>query len=196
MNSKTKVGLTGSIGSGKTLVSKILQTLGYPVYDSDWHARQFYFYQPVKEKIYDLLGGDVFDADKQIDIKAMAQVIFSDPAKLQKVNAIIHPYVAQDFEKWANNQSCRLVFQESAILFEAGFQDKFHAVISVSAPLELRIERVMKRNNVSRDEVLQRMQHQWSDEKKCRYADYIIANDGAHFIMPRIIKILEELSIV
>ncbi|MGM0613298.1 MAG: dephospho-CoA kinase [Bacteroidota bacterium] len=193
MSSKTKVGLTGSIGSGKSIVATILKTLGYPVYNSDWHARQFYYYQPVKEKIYNLIGDKVFDSNNQIDIKAMAGVIFADAEKLQQVNAIIHPLVAQDFERWVENQTNAIVFQESALLFEAGFQDRFHSVITVSAPLELRIERVMKRNNITREEVLQRMQYQWSDERKCQFADHIIVNDGNHFLIPQITKIIEEL---
>ena len=193
MSSKTKVGLTGSIGSGKTTVAKILKTLGYPVYNSDWHARQFYYYQPVKDKIYNLIGDKVFDSNNQVDIKAMARVIFADPEKLQEVNAVIHPLVAQNFEKWVCNQTSEMVFQESALLFEAGFQNRFHAVITVSAPVELRIERVMKRNKTTREEVLQRMEHQWSDEKKCQFADHTIVNDGNHFLIPQIKTIIEEL---
>lgn len=192
MSRKTKAGLTGSIGSGKTTVADTLKALGYPVYESDWHAKQLYFYQPVKREIHDVLGNEVFESNGQIDLKAMARVIFNDYEKLRAVNRIIHPYVAQDFEKWVENQESEIVFQESALLFEAGFQDKFHYVISVSAPLELRIERVMSRNKVSRDDVLQRMQHQWTDEEKCRYADFTIINDGKHFIVPQVTKIIED----
>lgn len=191
---KIKVGLTGSIGSGKTLLAKALKAMGYPVYDSDQRARQMYLRKDVREEVRQKIGKQVFNESGMIDLKILARVIFQDSAKLQSINKIIHPRVLEDFTQWADRQKSRIVFQESALLFESGFSSYFHYTIMVSAPGEIRIERIMNRDGISRDDVLERMQHQMSDDEKSQKTDFVIVNDGKYLIMPRLNFVLEQID--
>jgi dephospho-CoA kinase len=193
-NKKVIIGLTGSIGSGKSTVARAVEALGYPVYYSDARAKQLYFRSDVKQELKEILGDSIFSENGQIDLKAMAALIFKDEKKLAAVNKIVHPKVEKDFDCWLKNQQADIAFHESALLFEAGFKDKFDVTIAVSAPEEVRIRRVMRRDNVAAAKVYDRMQHQLSDEEKCRRADYVILNDGKQFVLKQLQDILEKIS--
>lgn len=190
---KVIIGLTGSIGSGKSTVAKAVEALGYPVYYSDIRARQLYYRSDVKQQLKDILGETVFTETGQVDTKAMAALIFKNKEKLEAVNKVVHPKVEEDFDSWLKNQQADLIFHESALLFEAGFEDKFDITIAVSAPEELRISRVQQRDNVSPEQVFERMRHQLSDEEKCRRADYVILNDAEHFVLKQLLDIIAKI---
>ncbi|MCF8302094.1 MAG: dephospho-CoA kinase [Bacteroidales bacterium] len=188
-----KIGLTGSIGSGKTIVAKIFKALEVPVYQADEEAKRFLEYPEVIDEIVNAFGNTMLTANK-IDRKKLAAVVFSDPDKLGKLNVIIHPYVKEDFQKWCENHSDEpYVVQEAAILFESGFDKLFDKIITVSAPEHVRIERVMHRDSISKEDVLSRMRNQWSDAEKVKRADYVITNDEEQMIMPQVLDIHEEL---
>lgn len=189
-----KIGLTGSIGSGKSTVAKALEALGYPVFYSDARAKQLYFRSDVKQQLKDIFGDTVFTDNGQVDLKAMAALIFKDQEQLAAVNRVVHPKVEEDFDAWLTNQQSGIVFHESALLFEAGLEDKFDVTIAVSAPEEIRIQRVQHRDNVKAEQVHERMQHQLSDEEKCRRADYVIANDEKQFVIKQLLDILKNIS--
>lgn len=188
-----RAGLTGSIGSGKSTVARVFNALGYPVYYSDIRARMMYFRQEVKDEVRHALGDEVFDDYGNIDTAKLADVIFSDPQKLQKINRIIHPRVADDFEHWANNQDAEIIIHESALIFEAGFGDMFDLVIMVSAPKEERISRVMKRDKSNREKILQRMSHQWDDNRKQELADYVLRNDEHIMLLPQVLHLIDRI---
>jgi dephospho-CoA kinase len=160
-----RTGLTGGIGSGKSVVSRIFRTFGFPVYDADREAKRF------------LLCDEVTRLFGTAAPKEIAAIVFSDMEKLHALNAIVHPLVMADFEQWALSRTSSFVFIESAIIYEANLQHHFDKIIVVDAPEELRIERVMRRNGCSREDVLQRMSAQITPEEALRRADFIIYND-------------------
>ncbi|MFO8086815.1 MAG: dephospho-CoA kinase [Bacteroidales bacterium] len=188
------LGLTGSIGSGKSTVAKVFLSMGIPVYFSDHKAKQLYWKDSVKEKVKQLFGDEVFSGH-QIDVNALARVAFANSDKLNKLNQIIHPLVAEDFDQWTEQQNTKAVIQESALVFEAGLKDRFDFVITVSAPMDLRIQRVMLRDQLSKDQVMKRMVHQWPDQEKVKRADFVIVNDGKQLLVPQILQLMSSLSL-
>lgn len=185
-----KVGLTGSIGSGKTLVSKIFETMGVNVFYADNSAKALYENNKVKEKIVNVFGPSILTENNTIDKKAFAEIIFNDRSALKKINSIVHPLVMNDFVKWlVNHKNDPYILQEAAILFESDLSNEFDFIITVSAPEELRIERIMKRDNVNRDVVIARIKNQWSDERKAKLADFVILNDETELLTPQVLKI-------
>lgn len=188
------MGLTGSIGSGKSTVAKVFLSMGIPVYFSDHKAKQLYWKDSVKEKVKQLFGDEVFSGH-QIDVNALARVAFANSDKLNKLNQIIHPLVAEDFDQWTEQQNTKAVIQESALVFEAGLKDRFDFVITVSAPMDLRIQRVMLRDQLSKDQVMKRMVHQWPDQEKVKRADFVIVNDGKQLLVPQILQLMSSLSL-
>ncbi|WP_224490732.1 dephospho-CoA kinase [Robertkochia flava] len=170
------VGLTGGIGSGKSTVAAMFGELGVPVFIADLEARKLLEEdESVKEKVRDLLGDSAF-VDNLPDRRYIASVVFDNKTLLDALNAIIHPAVAQRFQLWYSRQQSPYVIYEAAILFEHGGQAKCDQVILVTAPKEIRISRVIKRDGVSRQEVLARMENQWPEEQKIPLADYVIEN--------------------
>jgi dephospho-CoA kinase len=171
------VGITGGIGSGKTTVAKMFAEFGAPVYYADAEAKELTATSPeIREDLIALLGAATFK-DGVLDRKYMANKIFNDKELLAKANAIIHPRVAEHFKQWVEAQKFPYVLKEAAILFESGSYKDCDITILVTAPEEVRIQRVMKRDNTTRDEVVARMKNQWSDAKKRELADYIIENE-------------------
>jgi dephospho-CoA kinase len=191
-----RIGLTGNIGTGKSTVAKIFGVLGVPVYPADLRARDLMNTDAVTRKIRAEFGESVTDASGGIDRKRMANLVFSDPAKLARLNALIHPMVETDFLAWCEKQNADVPYAliEAAILFESGFDTLCDAAILVTAPQELCIERVMQRDSVSRDEVLARIARQWPEERKKPLAAYTISNDGNCLILPQVLLIHQEIS--
>lgn len=170
------VGLTGGIGSGKTTVAKLFSELGVPVYIADDEAKKLTNSSKViRRKLIELLGDQTY-IDGNLNRKYVADKIFNDKVLLNSVNAIIHPKVAAHFEKWVLRQKGNYVIKEAAILFENGGYKKCDVVILVVAPKALRMQRIIERDNASQAEIEQRMDNQWSDNKKKKLANFIIEN--------------------
>lgn len=188
-----RIGVTGGIGSGKSIICRVLSELGYPVFHSDNVAKALLNNDlNVREEISDLVGNYIY-TNTEIDKKRLAEIIFKDETAREKINSIIHPRVRQKFEEFAKACRSELVFNEAAILFETDSYKNFDATILVTAPEELRIERVMKRDGVSREQVLDRIKSQWKDEKKAELADYILVNDEKKPLLGQIEEILADL---
>jgi dephospho-CoA kinase len=170
------IGLTGGIGSGKSTIAKHLEQMGIPVYIADLEAKKILDSEAVISKIIDVFGKDILE-NKKIDRKKLSNIVFQQPEKLQILNDIIHPEVAIHFKNWiAENQDASIVVKEAAILFESGSYKDCDKIILVTAPKEVRIQRVMKRDKLSRESIESRMANQWSEEKKEALSDFIIVN--------------------
>lgn len=189
-----KVGLTGNIGSGKTFVASIFQTLGMPVFFADNDAKKLYERDDVKTQLRLLYGDAIFSNSGELDKKALAGIVFSDEDKLQKINGLIHPLVRENFINWMNlRMNASYVIYEAAILFESGHYKNLDNVILVTAPEDVRIQRVMDRDGSSREEVMARISHQMAEEKKIPLADYIIRNDGREMVIPQVMEVHRKL---
>lgn len=170
------IGLTGGIGSGKSSIAKHIESLGIPLYIADTEAKKILDTADVIAKVIALFGDDILENGK-IDRKKIAALVFQDPEKLKKYNAIIHPEVYLHFQNWVKqHNNYPLVVKEAAILFESGSYKDCDKIILVTAPKENRIQRVMKRDAVTREAVEQRMSHQWDDETKKSMSDFVIEN--------------------
>ena len=173
-----KVGITGGIGSGKSYICEILEKLNYPVYYSDAASKMLTDTHPeIRQGLIDLVGEEVY-INNHLNRPFLASKIFHNDALRLQVNALIHPIVRQDFSDFAYQSVSDIVFNEAAILFETGAFKTLDFNVLVTADLEVRIQRVMLRDNLSREEVLQRIANQWDDEKKLKMADFVIYNDG------------------
>jgi dephospho-CoA kinase len=176
---KTKIiGLTGGIGSGKTTVAKKLQSLGIPVYFADDEAKKLMNQPEIALKIQELFGDEVY-VDGVLQREVLAQKVFFDANNLTKLNAIVHPAVANDFKKWVNlHLNSKYVVKEAAILFETQGHKNCDFTILVTAPEHIRIQRVLKRDRVTKEQVEARIKNQWKDEVKKELADFVFLNDS------------------
>jgi len=190
-----KVGLTGGIGSGKSTVSKVFARLGIPVYLADEEARQLVDNSTeIKSAIQQYFGKDILDKEGHLRRKALAEIVFKDKVKLDQLNSIIHPAVQKHFVAWASGQvPFPYVIKEAAILFESGSYKNVDVVITVSAPLELRIKRIEQRDGVSRESVLERIKNQLSEEERIKRSQYVINNDEEQLLIPQILSVHQEL---
>ena len=189
-----KIGLTGSIGSGKTTVASAFRALGVPVYIADIEAKKFLFDPVVISLIVELAGREVLTSEGAIDRKALAGKVFSNPERLEGLNAIIHPRVRQNFMQWVEKHHLHpYVMQESAITFESGFYTMFDLIVVVAAPQEERIQRVLRRDGFTREMVLERIDNQWSEHIKVEKADFVIQNSDTDMVLPQLLKIHHEL---
>lgn len=185
-----KVGLTGSIGSGKSTIAGVFRVLGIPVYMSDDEAKKILDQPEVVELVVGQFGKGLAGTDGLIIRKALAAEVFSDVEKLRWLNGVIHPRVREHFSKWIDNQiNVPYIMQEAAIIYESGFSTFFDKIIVVAAPVEERISRVIKRDNMSRQQVLDRLDKQWTEEKKLEQADYVIFNGDHSQAIPQVIEI-------
>lgn len=189
-----KVGLTGGIGSGKSTVAAVFEMLGVPVYYSDQHAKSLMISDKIRELIVAEFGEQSYDRCGKLNRVFLAKTVFSDSEKLRRLNSIVHPVVAADFLEWASRQQSEIVLQEAAILIESGAYRDMDCIIVVEAPLETRIQRVIKRDGVSFDDVKHRIDAQMSDEKRLSYADFTIIADSTQLLLPQIVRIKEKLS--
>jgi dephospho-CoA kinase len=172
------IGLSGGIGSGKSTIAKTLEHMGYPVFYSDEEAKKLYATHPLlKNELIAILGKDSYQ-NGVFQKHVLATQLFENPALKEQITALVHPLVRERFNEWAGQQTADFVFNEAAILFETGAYKQFAATVLVVAPLETRIQRVQKRDGLSREAVLQRIAHQWPDSKKINLTPYIINNDG------------------
>ncbi|MDX2360104.1 MAG: dephospho-CoA kinase [Crocinitomicaceae bacterium] len=189
-----KVGITGGIGSGKSVVAKIIESLGYPVFNSDDAAKSLVnSFENIRGGLIDLFGSDLYNG-KELNKPRLAEIIFSNDKSRAKVNALIHPEVRSAFDKFCAEASTDIVFNEAAILFETGGNEFLDQMILVIAPRELKIARVCNRDKVQMEDVVARMEKQWSDEQKIPLADYIIVNDETEPLLTQVEKVIKNLE--
>ena len=188
-----KIGITGGIGSGKTYVASVFQSLGIPIFNADIQAKKIMtssrkLIKLVKEEF----GNDIYK-DSDLNKEKLASIVFSNSDKLQKLNSLVHPIVKEEFNNWCKKQTSPYVIKEAAILFESNSHIGLDAVICVSAPLELRVKRLLNRDNYSEKEIKKRIENQISQEEKQKLSDYIIVNDEKELLVPKMIRIHKEL---
>lgn len=188
-----KVGLTGGIGSGKSTVAKIFQTLGIPLFDADAVAKSImHTNTSVKAGVIEAFGEAAY-RDGELNRKFIADIVFQDPFQLEILNSIVHPATMQAAEEWFQQQEAPYVIKEAALLFEAGSAAGLDLIIGVTAPQHVRIHRVMQRDGVGRQEVLTRMGRQIEDTIKMRLCDVVIKNDGVQALLPQVLALHEDL---
>ncbi len=188
-----KLGVTGGIGSGKTSVCRVFKVLGIPVFAADYEAKEIMNSDVyVKDKINSIAGKDLYH-EGILDRPGLASLIFNNKILLEKVNSLIHPIVFDRFIRWESDQSAPYVIMEAAILFESGAVNLVDRIATIIAPDEERIERVMRRNNLTREQILERIDSQISDEARISRSDYLIYNSDKDMIIPVILKIHEDL---
>ena len=189
-----RIGITGGIGSGKSFIATIIERMGYPVYYSDVRSKELTNIHPIiRQGLIDLVGENVYFGG-ELDKKVLATAIFSNDEIRLKVNQLIHPIVRQDFEDWATAQTSDLIFNEAAILFETGAYRNFDATILVYAPEELRLKRVLKRDIITKEEVIARMNNQLKDDEKRKMTSLQILNDGESPLLKQIEGVIESLK--
>ena len=189
-----KVGITGGIGSGKSFVSKIFKTLGVPFYDADKEAKGIMnSSDTVRKGLIAAFGESVYFTDGTLNRKWLAEQVFDNNDQLAILNGIVHPVVIQHAVDWANTQRNCYSLKEAALLFESGSYKTLDYTILVIAPEDVRIERVMARDKVSREEVINRINKQMSDEAKIEMAHFILVNDGIEPLLPQIYNIHKQL---
>jgi dephospho-CoA kinase len=188
-----RLGVTGGIGSGKTTVCRIFRVLGVPVFVADTVARDIMENEPeIRATISQIAGKDLYTTGT-LDRKELARIIFNRPELLRKVNGAVHPAVLKRFGEWADTSTVPYVIMESAILFEAGADALVDRVVTISAPVEERISRVMGRNDLTREEVIRRINNQLEDEEREEQSFYVINNSDNEMIIPEILKIHEDM---
>jgi dephospho-CoA kinase len=189
-----RIGLTGNIGSGKSTVARIFEILGVPVYHADLRAREMLESGKVVEQIKNIFGKEVINAQQKVDRKTLAAIVFSDKSKLETLNNLIHPLVEEDFSEWCNlHQESDYILHEAAILFESGFDRLFDANILVTATEELCVDRVMARDSITKEMVMDRIQNQWSQDEKQKLAKYEVINDEVNMVIPQVLAIHQEI---
>lgn len=185
-----KIGITGGIGSGKSYVAKIFKALGVPFYDADKEAKALMnSHEGIKSALLREFGPDVYDGVGQLGRGYLASEVFRDKSKLAKLNAIVHPIVIQHGEDWALSQTFHYSLKEAALLFESGSYKKLDYTILVTAPLDVRINRVIQRDNTTRQDVLDRISKQLPDEEKQSMASFTIVNDGITPLLPQLLPL-------
>jgi dephospho-CoA kinase len=189
-----KIGLTGGIGSGKSTVAAIFKTLGIPVFNADSVAKQIMETDATVIAAVIAQFGENAYINGKLSRAYIANIVFNDVYQLELLNCITHPATICAFEHWALQQQAPYVIKEAALLFEAGSAAGLDAIIGVTAPNALRIQRVMHRDNISRDMVLQRMDKQIIDVIKMRLCDYVITNDDQQLLIPQVLKLDEILK--
>ncbi|MDR6736091.1 dephospho-CoA kinase [Sphingobacterium sp. 2149] len=181
-----KIGITGGIGSGKTFICKLFKAMAVPVYNADEEAKKLMNTDiRIKKRLIAEFGAETYP-DGKLDRAFLAQRIFSDRKKLELVNGIIHPIVIQEAKEWAEQQKSRYTLKEAALLFESGSYKDLDYTILVTAPLSVRVQRVMERDKVTEGQVMERINKQLSDEEKLKLADFVIVNDGTTPLLPQV----------
>jgi len=188
-----KIGITGGIGSGKTTACKIFENLGVKIFYADNEGRKLLNTdKQLKRKVKNVFGKDMYDSAGKLDRPRMGKLVFSNPKALEKLSSLVHPKVNKVFLEWLNlHERNPYVIKEAAILFETGYYHNLDKIINVFAPKDSRIQRVMKRDGVSREEVERRMRFQYSDEERNKLADYIIVNEDGMDLLPQVMELHE-----
>jgi dephospho-CoA kinase len=187
------IGLTGGIGSGKSTVARVLETLGLPVFDADREALALYDEdESLLTEVKERFGALVIQPGGQLNRQALASIVFNDAEALKQLNAMVHPRVAKKFDAWKKMQRTSTVIREAAILFESGSAAACDSVIVVTAPEDLRVARVQKRNAWSEEEVRARMKRQWTEMQLIEKANAVIVNDDKHLVLPQLTRVIQD----
>lgn len=189
-----KIGLTGGIGSGKSTVAKIFETLGIPVYYADAEAKRLMNSSETLKKVIRQNFGEATYENDQLNRKYLAGIVFNDPEKLELLNALIHPVTINDAEQWMQQQSAPYSIKEAALLFESGAAENLDLIVGVYAPQALRIKRVMKRDGLTADEIMKRINRQVNEEMKMKLCDFVIINDEQELLIPQVLKLHQHFS--
>ncbi len=193
MRPRFKLGITGGIGSGKTSVCRVFEVLGISVFSADREAQEIMQNDEVIINTINSITGKDLYKNGSLNRKELASIIFNDKTILMKVNSLVHPAVSDHFTKWTLIQTSPYVIMEAAILFESGASAAVDKIATVVAPVEQRVKRVILRNKLSHEEVVERMRNQMNDEERIRQSDYIIYNSENDMIIPPILKIHSEI---
>lgn len=190
-----KIGITGGMGSGKSVISTLFQLHGIPVYNADEETKKLNNTSPIiREQLIEHFGADLY-ANDLLDKKKFANIIFNDPDKLQLANSIIHPEVLKHFKNWCvQNSNHSIVALEAAILFESNFHKHLDKVVTIYTPLSLRVERVSLRDNVTKEMVKSRIQHQMPEKEKLGMAEYVIVNDYENSLIEQVENLIEDIT--
>lgn len=188
-----KLGITGGIGSGKSVVSRLLEIMDVPVYIADAESKRITVSDPcIRRELIELLGEEVY-LNGELNKSLLAGYLFGSPEHVRKINSIIHPRVKEDFRRWTErHKDFPVIAIEAAILIEAGFADEVDRIVMVYAPVETRIERAMKRDAVSKEAIISRIRSQMDDEEKMSLAHYTIWNDNTHPLIPQVEEIVRK----
>lgn len=183
------IGLTGGIGAGKSVVASVFATLGIPVFNADEEAKRIMQTSPIiQSKLIEQFGSSIYGTTG-LEKEKLANLVFNDPFQLQLLNAIVHPVTILAAKEWAAKQKSPYVIKEAALIFESGSAEGLYKVIGVTAPLSVRIHRVMQRDGITKDQVEARMRNQISDTIKMRLCDFVIQNDNQQMIIPQVLAI-------
>lgn len=192
MNRPMEFGITGGIGSGKSLVCRIFQCLGIPIYNSDSRAKELMISEEILvEQIKKEFGAVAYQPDGSLDRRYLGNLAFKNPKKLQKLNALVHPRVAADYRLWLTaHEESKYLIREAALLFEAGLDTSMAKMVVVCAPEDLRIRRVLVRDPHRNEEEIRRiMKNQWPDEEKIKKADYLVYNNDQQLVIPQVLRL-------
>jgi dephospho-CoA kinase len=187
------IGLTGGIGSGKSIVAKVFELLGCSVFNSDQEALRVYFNPEIRQQIIDLLGKESYCSANSINRRYISSLIFNDESLRLKLNQIIHPAVGKSFQLFLEKQTSKIVIKETALLFEANLQGGVQKVVFVTAPLDLRISRVMLRDHLSREEVMKKINSQLPEKEKESRSHFIINNNEQEFLIHQVLNVYSAL---
>jgi dephospho-CoA kinase len=192
-NTGFRLGITGGIGSGKTSVCKVFNVLGIPFFSADPEAKLIMDSDKAIIKQINTIAGKDLYANGSLDRMELAKLIFNDNSLLGKVNSLVHPVVFEHFRQWNARQSSPYVIMEAAILFESGADKLVDRIATIVTPIEERIDRVIHRNSLTREQVFERMKNQMDDETRVKLSDYVIYNSERDMIIPAILKIHEDI---
>lgn len=191
-----RVGITGGIGSGKSIVARVFENLGIPVYNADTAAKRLMEEDPELRASISFLFGEGAYLNGKLNRSYISSVVFRDHNKLEALNALVHPVTIREGEAWMKKQESPYAIKEAALIFESGTQSQLDLVIGVSAPRHIRIQRVIQRDNVTREDVLKRMNNQISETIKMRLCDHVIINDDSQLVIPQVLLLHDELLLL
>ncbi|MBL0146646.1 MAG: dephospho-CoA kinase [Chitinophagaceae bacterium] len=191
-----KIGLTGGIGSGKTTVAKVFETLGIPVYYADDAAKELmHTDEDLKQQIIRHFGSETYE-NGTLNRQYLSQKVFNNAEQLQLLNSLVHPATIKDAQNWMLKQTTPYSIKEAALIFESGSEKNLDYVIGVHAPATLRIQRVMQRDGITKEEVLQRIGKQMNEEDKMELCNFVIENDEQHLLIPQVMALHEQLLLL
>ena len=184
-----KIGLTGGLGSGKSTVAHIFEVLGIPVYYADAASKRLMNDdEKVKAAVQNAFGKEVYP-DGKLDRKYLSEIVFKDEKKLELLNSIVHPATLLDAAEWLKKQTAHYAIKEAALIFESGSNKALDFVIGIESPLPLRLQRAMKRDNISRESAMARIEKQMNEEKKISLCDFVIINDEQQMVIPQVLEL-------
>ena len=195
MNRIVKLAITGGIGSGKSVVSRMMNVLGVPVYDCDVNAKRLMTEdEHIVSELKRMFGEECYEDDGTLNRQYIAARIFTDKENIERVNALVHPAVKRDFEQWTTRQNANVVAVETAILYESGMMDSVNKVLVVWAEKETAIKRTMLRSGMNRGQVESRMNNQLGVDDLLLMSDYSLYNDGDEPLLPQVMALVQELK--